>query len=126
MLKSYRNTLELILKNFMDETPKNTICMILLYCKNLQMLQQIKMRGQKVLRNGSSRNITLGKTIWMCKLVGAWKTVMLLQSVSVPYPQRTERLVFDSSVLSMLNISSLCSWLTLSSPKCQYFEMFVF
>lgn len=63
MLKSYRNTLELILKNFMDETPKNTIYMILLYCKNLQMLQQIKMRGQKVLKNGSLRNITLGKTI---------------------------------------------------------------
>lgn len=106
MLKSSRNTLELILKNFMDETPKNTIYMILLYCKNLQMLQQIKMRGQKVLKNGSLRNITLGKTIWMCKLVGAWKTVMLLQSVSVRYPQRTERLVFDSS-LCLINAEYL-------------------
>lgn len=37
--------------------------MILLYCKDLQMLQQIKMRGQEILRNGSLRNITLGKII---------------------------------------------------------------
>lgn len=42
----YRNTLDLILKTFIGETPKNTIYMILLYCKDFQMLQQIKMREE--------------------------------------------------------------------------------
>lgn len=33
----------------------------------------------------------------MHKLVGAWKIVVLLLSVPVPYPQRTQRPVFVSS-----------------------------
>lgn len=46
MLESYRNTIDLILKIFIDETPKNTIYMIVFCYKDFQMLQQIKMREE--------------------------------------------------------------------------------